>query len=92
MRLTSLAIAVALAALPIAAHAQTAAPAPAAAKADVKAARKAMRDACAGDIQKHCASMPKGKGELQKCLQSHAAELTPACTTARTALQAARKS
>lgn len=36
---------------------------------------------CAADVQKFCGAVEKGKGAVGKCLESHAAELTPACKT-----------
>jgi Cysteine rich repeat len=36
---------------------------------------------CAGDVQKFCATVEKGKGAVRNCLESHSAELTPACKT-----------
>ena len=36
---------------------------------------------CAGDVQKFCSTVEKGKGVVRACLESHAAELTPACKT-----------
>lgn len=36
---------------------------------------------CAGDVQKFCGSVEKGKGAIRTCLESHATELTPACKT-----------
>jgi len=36
---------------------------------------------CAGDVQKFCSNIEKGKGVVRACLESHTAELTPACKT-----------
>src|SRR5262245_22841783 len=46
--------------------------------------------ACGDDIQKFCAKIEKGKGQMRTCLDSHAAELSDACKTAR-AEHAAKK-
>jgi hypothetical protein len=35
--------------------------------------------ACAGDIQKYCASVPQGGGAIATCLRSHRSDLTPDC-------------
>ena len=42
-------------------------------------AMRAMRDACAVDTQKLCASTQPGGGRLMQCYREHAAELTPGC-------------
>jgi hypothetical protein len=39
--------------------------------------------ACGDDIQKFCANVEKGKGQMRACLDSHATELSDACKTAR---------
>jgi hypothetical protein len=39
--------------------------------------------ACGDDVQKFCANVEKGKGQMRACLDSHAAELSDACKTAR---------
>ena len=36
---------------------------------------------CAGDVQKFCGTVEKGKGAVRTCLESHSAELSPACKT-----------
>ena len=41
--------------------------------------RKALREACAGDARKHCATVQRGEGRIIQCLRDHSAELTPAC-------------
>lgn len=60
------------------------APAPAAAPVAGKTGEdhgsKRWKD-CAGDVQKFCATVEKGKGAIRTCLESHSAELTPACKT-----------
>lgn len=39
--------------------------------------------ACGDDVQKFCASVEKGKGQVRACRDSHAPELSDACKTAR---------
>ena len=54
--------------------------------ADLEAKAKAMREACATDVQTHCAAAGKGKGKggdgITQCLRANEAKLTPACNTA----------
>lgn len=88
MRIGTLAAALALALLPVAAMAQSA-PAPSASP-EREAARAKVRAACADDVQKFCANIEKGKGATRTCLEQHAKELTPACTTARAERAAVR--
>lgn len=58
---------------------------------EMRAARTKFRTACAQDAQKHCADIEKGKGGgLQRCLQSHAKELSPDCSAARAELRSLR--
>jgi hypothetical protein len=59
--------------------ATTAAPATAAVPADGQGSKR-WKD-CAGDVQKFCATVEKGKGAVRTCLESHSAELSPACKT-----------
>ncbi|MEQ1695215.1 MAG: cysteine rich repeat-containing protein [Hyphomicrobiaceae bacterium] len=54
--------------------------APAVAKAGEEHGSKRWKD-CAGDVQKFCATVEKGKGAIRTCLESHSADLTPACKT-----------
>ena len=56
----------------------------AAAFTDIEVKAKAMREACAGDVQAHCATAGKGKGGsgIVQCLRANEAKLTPACNTA----------
>ncbi len=35
--------------------------------------------ACAPDIQAHCAGIPQGEGRIAKCLREHQQQLSPAC-------------
>jgi Cysteine rich repeat len=62
--------------MPLAASAQTTAPAPTEAMAKI-------REACGPDVQKFCANVERAKGKMRECLDSHKAELSPACVTAR---------
>lgn len=41
------------------------------------------RKACGDDVQKFCANVEKGKGQMRACLDSHATELSDPCKTAR---------
>lgn len=59
--------------------APAAAPATAAVPADGQGSKR-WKD-CAGDVQKFCATVEKGKGAVRTCLESHSAELSPACKT-----------
>ncbi|MEI9929460.1 MAG: hypothetical protein WDM89_02540 [Rhizomicrobium sp.] len=47
------------------------------------AARQAARQACAADMEKYCANVPKSCGAPQRCLNQHAQELSASCTSAR---------
>jgi len=44
--------------------------------------RKAMREACQGDIEKLCADKRGGKGDIMRCLKEHKAELSTGCSDA----------
>lgn len=46
--------------------------------------------ACGDDVKKFCANVDKGKGQMRACLDSHAAELSDSCKSAR-AEHAAKK-
>ncbi len=52
-----------------------------------KGGKSGMRAACADDIQKFCT----GGGKVNKCLKSHASELSQACAAAREARKEARR-
>ena len=54
------------------------------------AARRAMRQACAGDIKSFCADVEAGRGGIMRCLRGHAAQLSPACASAGQAMREAR--
>lgn len=88
MRIGTLAAALALALLPVAAMAQSA-PAPSS-NPDREAARAKVRAACADDVQKFCANIEKGKGATRTCLEQHEKELAPACSAARAERAAVR--
>ena len=64
---------------------QRAAPPPA-----VIAARKAEHQACATDMTKFCANVPRGCGRPMQCLRAHKSQLSPACTGAMAQLHTAR--
>ena len=66
---------------PAASPAQTA-PAPATAAAPEANGPK-RGQACQADIQKFCATVEKVKGAMRACLDSHTAELSDGCKTAR---------
>ncbi len=91
MHRTTLAAAVAIALLPLAALAQSTAPkAPAAAAptaaapaTDVQEGRSKVRTACAADIQKFCATIERAKGAMRGCLEAHENDLTATCKAAR---------
>lgn len=68
--------------LPAAALAQSAPP-PTADSPERAAARAKMRAACAGDIQKFCAGIERGKGLMRACLETHQKDLSPDCQAAR---------
>ena len=78
-------VAVALLCLaPIAALAQTApAASPAATTAAPEVVGAKRGQACQADIQKFCATVDKVKGAMRACLDSHTAELSDGCKTAR---------
>jgi hypothetical protein len=57
----------------------------------LKAAHRAVHQACAADMATFCSGVPKGCGQPKQCLKAHAAQLSPACTTAWQNLRAMRK-
>ena len=92
MHRSTLAAAVAIALLPLAALAQSTAPkAPAAAAptasapttTDAQEGRSKVRTACATDIQKFCANIERAKGAMRGCLEAHEKDLTATCKAAR---------
>src|SRR5437016_14206462 len=46
------------------------------------AARRAERQACAADMTKFCANVPRGCGRPKQCLRAHRTELSAPCTNA----------
>jgi hypothetical protein len=52
--------------------------------------RERVRAACAGDVQKFCANIERGKGAIRGCLQAHEPELSTSCKAARAERAAAR--
>jgi hypothetical protein len=60
------------------------------AQTPVSEARAKVREACAGDVQKYCANVERGKGAVRDCLQAHETQLSDGCRTARTEREAAR--
>jgi hypothetical protein len=54
------------------------------------AARQAMHQACAADLAKYCANVPKGCGRPMQCLKAHESEVSGQCAQARQNLHATR--
>ncbi len=52
------------------------------ASAQLIAAHHAMKRACAADMAKYCADVPKGCGAPRKCLRQHESELSQSCSSA----------
>lgn len=65
------------------APAPAATPAPAVQSLPADGAIGKFRQACAADVQKFCATAEKGRGKMRACLDSHAADLSAPCQTAR---------
>jgi Cysteine rich repeat len=65
-------------AAPVTATAPAPSAAPAASPVEAEAMKK-VRQACAADAAKFCATVEKGKGQMRACLESHAAELSATC-------------
>lgn len=86
-------VGLAAAAMPALAQTAGSAPAPAAAQAPAAASAdtgpsdpvaKARWQACQPDVVKFCGTVDRAvKGAMKTCLESHAAELSAACKTAR---------
>jgi hypothetical protein len=55
--------------------------------AAVQAQSKGRLAACKDDIQKFCASEPKGQGKVRACLQSNKDKVSPDCKAALDAAQ-----
>jgi hypothetical protein len=93
MNCKTVAIALALSMLSLAAVAQSTTPQnpDAAASSDARAeAREKYRAACAGDVQKFCANVDKAKGAVRSCLETNASQLSDSCKAARAERAAAR--
>ncbi len=58
---------------------------------DVKAARRAMRQACTADVKALCSDVVTGGGKVMQCLKAHAPQLSDGCKSAAQSLRAARK-
>jgi hypothetical protein len=41
--------------------------------------RRAAREACHADYQRHCAGVTPGQGRIVACLKSHIDQLSPVC-------------
>jgi hypothetical protein len=54
------------------------------------AARQAMHQACAADVAKYCANVPKGCGRPMQCLKAHESEVSSQCAQAWQTLHATR--
>jgi hypothetical protein len=54
------------------------------------AARQAMHQACAADLAKYCANVPKGCGRPMQCLKAHESEVSGQCAQAQQNLHATR--
>jgi len=57
--------------------------------AAVLAARRNERQACATDMARFCANVPRGCGRPMQCLRAHAAAVTGACAGAMAELRSA---
>jgi hypothetical protein len=73
--------------VPAAAIAQTPAAPP---SAEVKEMREKMRAVCSADVQKFCAQIERGQGQMRACLQAHENELSADCRAARAERAAAK--
>ena len=78
-------IVLALAALPMAALAQSTTP-----QKSTPEAREKVRAACSTDVQKFCANVDRAKGAMRSCLEAHEQQLSTACKAARAERAAAR--
>jgi hypothetical protein len=43
------------------------------------ASAQSAQQACAADIQAHCAGVPQGEGRVAQCLRTHKQQLSPGC-------------
>lgn len=85
MNVKALAVALAVALLPMSAMAQSASTDSAKAEA-----REKVRAACATDVQKFCASVGDAKGARRECLKANEAKLSDGCKAARAERAAGR--
>jgi hypothetical protein len=95
MRTAHISLVFILLAAPAAAQTQsTNCPHPSAQKAAltpaVMAARQAEHQACAADMARFCANVPRGCGRPVQCLREHSGALSQTCTGAMAQLHAAR--
>ena len=81
MKMKLIATALALGSLSLMAQAQSPTPQTQTAPATPEAMSK-FRASCAADVQKFCAMVERGKGQIGKCLVSHTADLSDACKAA----------
>lgn len=58
---------------------------------EMRAARQAMRDACAADIKTFCPDTAAGGGRPGQCFREHAADLSPTCKDAVAKMRAERR-
>jgi hypothetical protein len=58
---------------------------------EVKEARKAMRQACKGDVDTLCKDVPRERGGVRQCLTDNTAKLTPPCADALAQLPPRRR-
>lgn len=54
-----------------------------------KARTAAFQAACGADMQKHCASVPQGRGELRRCIESNQDKLSAQCKDQVASMRAA---
>lgn len=52
--------------------------------------RKALREACLGDVKKLCADVRPGGGRIVQCLRGHDRDLSQGCRDGLASLKAAR--
>lgn len=78
-------------AVAVAQSAAPAAPTAGSASSATAQARAKVRAACAGDVQKFCPNVERGKGGgLRECMKANEPQLSPECKSARDERAAAR--